>query len=207
MHLPPSHHHPDPLKSLAPHLLLHLPYSLPLLRIIQHTAFNPDARIFSTLKPDDNNVDPQQAWAAVYVERSRFPEKESWLFSTFESWVKRRTGGSDGSTDLDVNGEIGRREAEARVHTLSVLNDVAIHSSSSSHTVVWPQRNLLLLLLLHLFWRKTSLSGALSFFFFWPFAINAEKNRIFDPPSLYLLTTQRKPPPHHFLTLPPTHPM
>ena len=160
MHLPPSHHHPNPLKSLAPHLLLHLPYSLPILRIIQHTAFNPDARIFSTLKPDDKNVDPQQAWAAVYVERSRFPETECWLFSTFESWVNwRGGGGSHGSTDSDGKGEMGRREAEARVHMLRVLNDVAVHASSALQTGVKSQRIFFLFFFLTAFTFLESLLG------------------------------------------------
>lgn len=97
--LPNVYTHSKPRKTLLPILTKLLPYSLPLLRRIQFHFQSPHAAVLSTISADSlvdtavpTNYDPALAgsevlpapFAAIYVDRSRAPETESWLFSTAE---------------------------------------------------------------------------------------------------------------------------
>ncbi|MCJ1404677.1 hypothetical protein MMC11_007903 [Xylographa trunciseda] len=87
---PEVHTHPSPRLTLLPHLLPLLPFSLPLVRRIQFHFQSPHAHVLSTIAPDTpppQSPTPTSApppFAALYLDRSRAPETEGWLFSTLE---------------------------------------------------------------------------------------------------------------------------
>ncbi|KAL2041441.1 hypothetical protein N7G274_005823 [Stereocaulon virgatum] len=82
---PQTHTHTDPLKTLAPFLLPDLPHSLPLLRRIQHRLSSPTARTLATFPPPTSiTTPPPSSFSALWIDRSRAPETECWLFSTYE---------------------------------------------------------------------------------------------------------------------------
>ncbi|MCJ1380303.1 hypothetical protein MMC17_003406 [Xylographa soralifera] len=90
MPLPEVYSHPSPRLTLLPHLLPLLPYTLPLVRRIQFHFQSPHAHILSTLAPDTPpphsppTTTAPPPFAALYLDRSRAPETECWLFSTLE---------------------------------------------------------------------------------------------------------------------------
>ncbi|MCJ1438754.1 hypothetical protein MMC27_008144 [Xylographa pallens] len=84
MLLPEVYTHPSPGHTLLPHLLPLLPYSLPLVRRLQFHLQSPHAHVLSTLAPDAPTTTPPPPFAALYLDRSRAPETECWLFSTLE---------------------------------------------------------------------------------------------------------------------------
>ena len=102
---PPSikvHAHTSPRITLLPVLLPLLPYTLPLVRRIQFHLQTPHALVLSTIPPAPHPFeDPPQdraplkhpevsfpttaiVFAAAYVDRSRAPETECWMFSSLE---------------------------------------------------------------------------------------------------------------------------
>ena len=89
--LPPTHIHPTPLLTLAPHLTPHLPHSLPLLRRLQHNHSSPHARTLATFPPNTStpssspsSSSSSSSYSALWIDRSRGPETECWIFSTHE---------------------------------------------------------------------------------------------------------------------------
>ncbi|KAK0515612.1 hypothetical protein JMJ35_001646 [Cladonia borealis] len=80
--LPPTHFHPTPLLTLAPHLTPHLPHTLPLLRRLQHHHSSPHAHTLATFPPSPSP--PPTSYSTLWIDRSRGPETECWLFSTYE---------------------------------------------------------------------------------------------------------------------------
>lgn len=93
---PQTYIHSAPLATLAPHLLPHLPKSLPLLRRLQFHTASPSARIIATFPPPSSspspsspttttNTAPPASFAAIWADRTRAPETECWIFSTFET--------------------------------------------------------------------------------------------------------------------------
>ncbi len=82
MPLPLIHDHPNPLQTLARHLLPHLPHSLALFRRLQFHHSPPSAYVLATFPPN-LSLSPQ-SFSATYVDRTRAPETECWIFSTHE---------------------------------------------------------------------------------------------------------------------------
>jgi GNAT superfamily N-acetyltransferase len=80
---PLVYRHVHPVNTMLPHLLPLLPRSLPLVRRIQFHYQSPDALVFCTLPPE-TAPKSGQTFAAAYVDRSRAPETECWIFSTLE---------------------------------------------------------------------------------------------------------------------------
>lgn len=101
--------HARPTPQLLSLLSAHLPRSLPLLRRLQFAAGNPAGTtahsrvLFAGSPPDDHEA---AVFAAAYVDVSRGPETEAWLYSSLES----REGHDDG--------------AEADRHVLALLRAV-----------------------------------------------------------------------------------
>lgn len=101
--------HARPTPQLLSLLSAHLPRSLPLLRRLQFAAGNPAGTtehsrvLFAGSSPDDHDA---AVFAAAYVDVSRGPETEAWLYSSLES----REGHDDG--------------AEADCHVLALLRAV-----------------------------------------------------------------------------------
>ncbi|MCJ1283746.1 hypothetical protein MMC26_003077 [Xylographa opegraphella] len=81
---PKIHTHPSPRHTLLPHLLPLLPSTLPLVRRLQFHFQSPHATVLCTLPPSTPPTTPPPPFAALYVDRSRAPETECWLFSTHE---------------------------------------------------------------------------------------------------------------------------
>ncbi|MCJ1479782.1 hypothetical protein MMC13_008468 [Lambiella insularis] len=73
--------HPSP-HTLLPHLLPLLPCPLPLLLRLQSPLQTPHAHILSTIPPSSPSLPP--LFATAYLDRSRAPETECWLFSSLE---------------------------------------------------------------------------------------------------------------------------
>ncbi|KAM0799263.1 hypothetical protein BDR22DRAFT_890474 [Usnea florida] len=85
---PQTYTHPNPLTTLAPHLLHHLPHSLPLLRRIQFHISSPSARTIATFpasSPSSSCSPPPSSFSATWVDRTRAPLTECWMFSTYET--------------------------------------------------------------------------------------------------------------------------
>lgn len=86
--------HARPTPQLLSLLCAHLPDSLPLLRRLQFAAGNPAGTtehsrvLFSGSSPEDHDA----VFAAAYVDVSRGPETEAWVYSSLEG---RKTGGED----------------------------------------------------------------------------------------------------------------
>lgn len=111
------HPHPDPLHTLAPHLLPHLPYSLPLLRRLQYHRSSPSAHTFATFPADQ--TPPPLRFSATYVDRSRAPETECWIFSTYEVPLSPSEVQQHDAAWHD------RRREEARAQILALLRAIA----------------------------------------------------------------------------------
>ena len=85
--LPPVYEHPSPRSTLLPYLEPLLPYPLPLVRRIQFHYQSPHKRAIATFPPGaspNSHAKPHAAFAALYLDRSRSPEAEAWIFSTAE---------------------------------------------------------------------------------------------------------------------------
>ncbi|KAL8967035.1 MAG: hypothetical protein Q9183_003096, partial [Haloplaca sp. 2 TL-2023] len=148
--LPQAHHHPSPLTTLIPHLVSLLPNSLPLLRRIQFQPASPHAHCFATFQPSTQPLQDLK-FAALWVDRTRAPETECWIFSTYELDPRHQ----EDSHECDQDGEVRDSEKEegpgikyhplltttpsaqeARNHVLALLNAVA----TSPHTSSLPQK-------------------------------------------------------------------
>jgi hypothetical protein len=74
-----------PPKEVLSVLEQHLPYSLPVLRRLQFMSFpggqTPDSHVLSTLDKDLQS----QEFAVAYLDFSRGPETEMWLYSSIEN--------------------------------------------------------------------------------------------------------------------------
>jgi hypothetical protein len=84
--------------SIPPRLLSrlqsHLPFSIPLLRRLQFATqkiggSTPNARIIYVHNGQESDEDNQQPFAAGYVDFSRGPETESWIYSTLQDAAPR----------------------------------------------------------------------------------------------------------------------
>lgn len=90
MSLPQIHHYPLLEGSSAILNLLRpsLPISLPLYRRIQFQHFTAFSYLLCSLSPTDlepPSVSPKKTWIAAFVDRSRRPETEVWVFGSWES--------------------------------------------------------------------------------------------------------------------------
>lgn len=114
---PPSisiHQHPKPLSTLAPHLIGHLPSSLSLLRRLQFHAQSQDVRVYATFAPGYHHPEKDQIWTAAFVDRSRAPETECWVFSSVESFLS-----SGISLDQTETSDKDNPEANLSAHQLN----------------------------------------------------------------------------------------
>ena len=85
---------PHPYPHLITLLQTHLPHSLPVLRRLQFTTFpggsTPDAHILYAHSPGptlSSNDTPPPHFAVAYVDISKAPETESWLYSSLEAFL------------------------------------------------------------------------------------------------------------------------
>ncbi|KXX75109.1 hypothetical protein MMYC01_207637 [Madurella mycetomatis] len=93
---------PTPPAPLLALLHAHLPYSLPVLRRLQFARNFPGGAT-----PHTHDQDKQQ-FAAAYVDLSRAPETQCWLYSTLEDGSPAGGSGDGGGNCLDHQG--GRSE-------------------------------------------------------------------------------------------------
>ena len=84
-HLPPTFPHPNAFDTLLPHLLPLLPSTLPLVRRIQFHLSSPYATVHATFPPSRAPTAPPPHFSACWVDRTRHPETECWIFSTHET--------------------------------------------------------------------------------------------------------------------------
>lgn len=148
---PPSpsraYHHPSPLSTLVPHLLPLLPNSLPLLRRIQFPSdTSPEAHVFATFPPStpppsatpsttselQDPPSPIFSFAATWADRSRFPETECWIFSTYELLPRHKNyspfptiANSTPAPKIDYTTCSQPAAKKARLQLLAILNAVA----------------------------------------------------------------------------------
>ena len=76
--------HPSPRKSLLPHLLPHLPYTINVVRRIQFFFQTPHFHALATFPLDTPVTLIPSTFTVCYVDRSRGPETEAWVFSSGE---------------------------------------------------------------------------------------------------------------------------
>ncbi|KAL8734208.1 MAG: hypothetical protein Q9166_001694 [cf. Caloplaca sp. 2 TL-2023] len=138
-----AHRHPSPHVTLIPHLLSLLPNSLPLLRRIQHLPPSPNACVFATFPPSTppppssasttldlrNPPSPAFEFAAAWVDRTRAPETECWIFSTWEiraegNYRQFPTEG-EGGGGIDYSSRNKKGAGKARLDVLAVLMAIA----------------------------------------------------------------------------------
>lgn len=84
-HLPPTFPHPTAFDTLLPHLLPLLPSTLPLVRRIQFHLSSPHAKVLATFPPSHTPSATPLPFSACWVDRTRRPETECWIFSTYET--------------------------------------------------------------------------------------------------------------------------
>lgn len=131
--MPPAgvYAHPDPRATLLPHLLPLLPSTLPLVRRIQFHFQSPYAQVISTLPSFNSPLFPfpgstPPSFAAAYVDRSRAPETECWIFSTIElSADPPHTPTSLGPTFSFLSSKAEADSAIAKSHLLAVLHYIS----------------------------------------------------------------------------------
>ena len=144
---PATYAHASPLSTLAPHLLPHLPTSLPLLgRLRHHTSTASSTKsVYATFapgsSPPDSAVEP---WSAVFVDRARHPETEAWIWTSYESeiwgqeeekrrkqWQDQRQGTEDNDGRDEEDNAVAAKEKEkllqmqTRAHLLCLLQDAS----------------------------------------------------------------------------------
>ncbi|KAG6995468.1 hypothetical protein G7Y79_00045g081390 [Physcia stellaris] len=83
-HLPPTFPHPNAFDTLLPHLLPLLPSTIPLVRRIQFHLSSPHAKVLATFPPSHTPPATPLPFSACWVDRTRRPETECWIFSTYE---------------------------------------------------------------------------------------------------------------------------
>ncbi|ORY69470.1 uncharacterized protein BCR38DRAFT_405189 [Pseudomassariella vexata] len=74
--------HPDPRKTILPQLRSRVA-ALPLVRRIQFHLQTPNAKVLATFPPSSSKL--PEDYAIAYIDRSRAPETECWVFSSVES--------------------------------------------------------------------------------------------------------------------------
>lgn len=145
--LPRAYHHLSPLSTVVPHLLPLLPNSLPLLRRIQFPSdTSPQAHVFATFPPSTppppvtasstlelkDPPPPAFSFAATWADRSRFPETECWIFSTYEVLPQHKNYSSFPTTAnlsqalrVDYSSRNQPEAVSARLQILATLNAIA----------------------------------------------------------------------------------
>ncbi|KAI1333351.1 hypothetical protein F5Y16DRAFT_11232 [Xylariaceae sp. FL0255] len=129
-----------PPESLIKHLEPHLPYSLPLIRRLRFAqlfkgGITKNTRIvYVTSVTAENDEEEQERddggggsgednevpFAAGYLDFSRGPETELWIYSSLE---RAAAGGKDAET-VTEEAEVGSREREATACALALLREV-----------------------------------------------------------------------------------
>lgn len=84
------------IKALQPHL----PTCIAFYRRLQFQHYTPTSHLFSSLSVGDLREGHTHAtpWIAAYVDRSRRPETEVWMFGTWESHTNHDQGGDQGDS-------------------------------------------------------------------------------------------------------------
>lgn len=131
--MPEIHHYkltPNSISGVLTLLSPHLPHSLSLYRRLQFRNFSPSARLLSTLSISSNdpstpaNQTPTPKWIIAFADRSRRPETEVFLFSSWES-------DPDSSSHSSIPSD---KEAQTLVAALlGALADLPIPPSSEPH--------------------------------------------------------------------------
>lgn len=88
MAVPKIYRHPlDEYHHVVEAMQSHLPTCIPLYRRFQFRHYTSTSYILSSLDPQTLNKgsDAHTPWIAAYVDRSRRPETEVWVFGTWES--------------------------------------------------------------------------------------------------------------------------
>ncbi|KAF7531480.1 hypothetical protein G7054_g8827 [Neopestalotiopsis clavispora] len=123
--------HAQPTPELLSLVAGHLPESLPLLRRLQFARNNPagaseHGRILSVGAGGDGDGHESDAFVAAYVDVSRGPETEVWLYSTLER-RKRRADGSRSKVEEEVVDEdedlVENRQLLALLRAIRDLRD------------------------------------------------------------------------------------
>lgn len=84
---PDIHSHSEPLLTVLPVLKHYIPNSLPLLRRLQSTLQTPHTHVLSTALPPLPSDPSSHPFISAFVDRSRAPETEYWIFSSVELYA------------------------------------------------------------------------------------------------------------------------
>ena len=113
------HEHNSPRQTLLPHLLPHLPATIALVRRIQFHLQTPDVHVFVTFPPNTPPTLVPSTFTAVYVDRSRGPETEAFIFGTGE--IRRGRYGDDDSSVLTAASDVAHEQIERQEREIKSL--------------------------------------------------------------------------------------
>ncbi|EJD52868.1 hypothetical protein AURDEDRAFT_181369 [Auricularia subglabra TFB-10046 SS5] len=87
--LPIYEHNSSPEKTLLPRLHAHLPYPLPVYRRVQFPLHGEHMHVLATFRPAESNQnddhDLNTCIGAAYIDRSRRPETDAWIFLSWDN--------------------------------------------------------------------------------------------------------------------------
>ncbi|KAK3988108.1 hypothetical protein QBC44DRAFT_343532 [Cladorrhinum sp. PSN332] len=128
---------PTPSSTLLSLLNSHLPYSLPVLRRIQFAlnfagGSSPHTHILHTYPDSDSDHHQQQHFAAAYVDLSRAPETQVWIYSTLEDSSCTALASLSDSVSIDLPGRELKLCDELVSSLLRRVRKISLGNSSSS---------------------------------------------------------------------------
>ncbi|EFR04941.1 acetyltransferase [Nannizzia gypsea CBS 118893] len=115
------HAHPDPTRTLVPHLQRHLPHSGPLLRVIQSFGILPrsaEACVLASFSPESGSNAAKdgsrlkEPWVVAYVDVFRYPETQMWAYSSLEADGRNKMVGDTIETILTADEETRKAARE-----------------------------------------------------------------------------------------------
>jgi hypothetical protein len=114
----------DDAKELLGVLYKHLPLSLPLVRRLQFMDFAGGKTVNSLILASFESSSPGNSFVIAYLDYSRGPETEMWLFSSIED------------TRLTSEGQLGEKQLVALFHMVGKIEDEFDQPRSTPGTVM-----------------------------------------------------------------------
>jgi GNAT superfamily N-acetyltransferase len=119
----------DPRTTLLPYLYRFLPYTLPITRRLEFHFQSPHAHILSTIspsgQPNGGEISANDEHLVAYLDRSRAPETELWIYSSLQTLVPRdaKFEIDPGTQQSSFNWPTGSRE-RTHAQLLSLLKHI-----------------------------------------------------------------------------------
>ncbi|KAK2744253.1 hypothetical protein FQN57_004338 [Myotisia sp. PD_48] len=145
MRAPNIYEHPDPFRTLVPLLQSHLPYSGPVLRVIQSFNCLPkssSARYLATFPPTSipPASKPDIPWIVAYVDIARGVETQIWIYSSLEAGAPNpsATSRSTFNAVAEVISETRRQLHNLLIHIRTELTPLFLSSMAEGTALKIP---------------------------------------------------------------------